>query len=454
MQSTAFLFLCYTWILKVGGILQKYADYLDKKLYYMLLFTLTVTPFHQEFTSFCVAVCFFCALFVAKVKGWAHAPVLSHKQQTALYLFLLTIVISLPQSLNVMISCGNFLYVVVQYMALIFVALRYIWSPEEQARLDKPQASAVKWQEKFWQLPRPLQLLAALAVVALLESVIGIGQKFLGVMADNIWSDPDEFPELKIRVYATFVNPNIFGGYLVLVIGYCAAFFHLMKTHKLVRWGTLALGLLSSLALLYTYSRGNWIACAFMLLVFCICYCHKAIIPVMGLGAAGLLIGGQAVIHRLSSITSGEDTSAALRIAYLESTTAMIEEHPWGVGWYGYRFQYPDYNFYLDDKNVIMYHCHNIFLNIWSELGPQGIICFLIVWGLFLVMAWRLSRRGKTDWLRAVGCGYILASVGIAVGGLTDHVYFNTKMGIFFWFLAILTAAAARYNEGIGKSSS
>ena len=96
-------------------------------------------------------------------------------------------------------------------------------------------------------------------------------------------------------------------------------------------------------------------------------------------------MGGPAVMQRLSSITSGEDTSAALRIAYFESTTAVIEDFPLGVGWYGYRFVYPDYNFYLEDTSVIMYHCHNIFLNVCAELGYHGLLVFLLIWwGIFL----------------------------------------------------------------------
>lgn len=418
----------------------KCAGYIEQKIYYMLLFTVAVIPLHQEFTAFCVAMTFFCALFVKLVKGKEQQRVLGSFRQKTMYGLLAAALLSLPLSLDTFISSWNLVYVAGQYIAIIYVLINYGVEPlSKAAAADMVSEAGESLWQRFQKLPRPLQLLCALAVTALLESILGIGQKLFGVVGDEIWSDPDQFPDLKVRVYGTLVNPNILAGYLVLVISYCAAFFHYMKENKKVRIGTSVLGLLACLSLLYTYSRGNWLACAFMLMIFCLFFCHRAMLPVLGLGAAGLLIGGQAVLQRLSSITSGEDTSAALRIAYLESTWAMIEEHPWGVGWYGYRFQYPDYNFYLDDKNVIMYHCHNIFLNIWSELGPLGIICFLVTWGSFVALGWRLVQQAEQSWARALGCGYVLASSGIALGGLTDHIYFNTKMGLIFWLLALLT---------------
>lgn len=284
--------------------------------------------------------------------------------------------------------------------------------------------------------------------------MIGLAQKIFGVTAEGIWVDPKQFPDIKVRVFSTLVNPNILAGYLVLVIAYSTAFFNQTKAYKKWRLAFLVTGLLAALCLLYTYSRGNWVACAVMLLAFCVLFCRKAFIPILGGGAAVLATGGTAVLHRLASIQGGYggDTSIALRMAYLKSTKWIIEEFPLGVGWYGYRFVYPTYNFYLADKSVIMYHCHNIFLNVWAELGLHGLLAFLVVWfGIFLPAAWRLAYHGRSLWLKAMGRGYVLATVGIIVGGLTDHVYFNTQMGLLFWTLGTLTMICAKMSNVEGK---
>lgn len=442
----------------------KLATYLENKIWYMLLFTVAVIPLEQEFTSFCVGVTFICAVIVAHVRGRGSQPcVLRTWQQGALYVLLTISAASIYFSMDRFLSFWNWVYVVGQYAALVFVLLRYasvvdsekcaVADIEQNACCTKPLSMQEKllllWQ-RFCCLPRPLQLIGAFLGVSLLVSVIGLAQKIFGVTAEGIWVDPKQFPDIKVRVFSTLVNPNILAGYLVLVIAYSTAFFNQTKAYKKWRLAFLGTGLLAALCLLYTYSRGNWVACAVMLLAFCVLFCRKAFIPILGGGAAVLATGGTAVLHRLASIQGGYggDTSIALRMAYLKSTKWIIEEFPLGVGWYGYRFVYPTYNFYLADKNVIMYHCHNIFLNIWAELGAHGLMVFLVVWwGIFLPAGWRLAYYGRSLWLKAMGRGYVLATVGIIVGGLTDHVYFNTQMGLCFWTLGGLTMLCKKLNE-------
>ncbi len=440
----------------------KLANYLENKIWYLLLFTVAMIPLKQGFTALCVSVTFIAAAIVGLVKGRPHREhVLRPWQQGALYVLLAISLGSIYFSQDRFLSFWNWVYVVGQYAALLFVLLRYggvagaaecvasACDAGSDADAFRRQDTVLRLWRRFSALPRPLQLMGAFLAISLIVSLIGLAQKVFGVTAKGIWVDPVQFPDIKVRVFSTLVNPNILAGYLVLVIAYCTAFFNQTKAYKKWRLTFLLTGLLAVLCLLYTYSRGNWVACAVMLLAFCVLFCRKAFIPVLGGGAAALALGGTAVLHRLESIRGGYggDTSIALRMAYLKSTKWIIEEFPLGVGWYGYRFVYPTYNFYLADKSVIMYHCHNIFLNVWAELGLHGLLAFLVVWfGIFVPAAWRLAYHGRELWLRAMGRGYVLATVGIAVGGLTDHVYFNTQMGLLFWTLGALTLLCARMN--------
>lgn len=422
--------------------LKAYADKIDKYVYPLLLFTVAVIPLNQAFTAFCVSVTFICAL-LASFGSRRREPVLKAWQQALLYLLFAVGWLSLHFSAEPFLSSFNFVYVAGQYAAMVFILLRYGW---QKPQPFAPQQQDKGWRQKFTALPRPLQLLSAFLAVSVLVSVIGIMQKFLGITAEGVWVDPQEFPELKIRVFSTLVNPNILAGYLVLVIAYGAAFFSVFRQRRL-RLVLVIISLLAALCLLFTYSRGNWLACGAVLLAFCALFYHKAFLPVAAVGAAGLAIGGQAVWHRLTSILGGQDTSMALRMAYFRSTKWIIEEFPQGVGWYGYQFIYPTYNYYLADTSVIMYHCHNLFLNVLAELGWHGLCVFLLVWVMFAVSGIKLAFNGKRSWTTAVGRGYTLAVIGIAVGGLTDHIYFNTQMGLFFWTLGIITMLSRKLDK-------
>lgn len=91
--------------------------------------------------------------------------------------------------------------------------------------------------------------------VSLLVSAIGIAQKIFGVTAEGIWVDPAQFPDLKVRVFSTLVNPNILAGYLVLVVAYSTAFSIRRRRIKMASgvscYGTFG----SSLPALYIFTR-------------------------------------------------------------------------------------------------------------------------------------------------------------------------------------------------------
>lgn len=107
--------------------LRRIADYLDTKIYYMLLFTVAVVPLHQELAACCVAVTFLAAVLTVAVTGRRQPCVLQKWQQGALYMLLAIGWLSLHFSRDRFISSWNYVYVAGQYGALLFVLLRYGW---------------------------------------------------------------------------------------------------------------------------------------------------------------------------------------------------------------------------------------------------------------------------------------------------------------------------------------
>ena len=76
----------------------------------------------------------------------------------------------------------------------------------------------------------------------------------------------------------------------------------------------------------------------------------------------GLVLAFDPVLtDRLLSVFTRIDTSSEMRLAFWESTVAMILDHPFlGIGWGMYFMVYPDYDFYLQGAPVQIVHAHNM----------------------------------------------------------------------------------------------
>ena len=280
---------------------------------------------------------------------------------------------------------------------------------------------------------RVLFIMKMFLISAALVAADGIWQYLFSNDLQNVeWLDHRAFPELTKRAYATLENPNILGSFLVLAGSYCVGIFAPLRGGK-TRIALIFIFLLSTTCLLLTYSRGNWVAFFWVLFVFAAFFYHKALLPFIGGGLGVLYLGWDMLANRLLSIFNFQDTSAELRIAYVESALAMIKEQPWGVGWYGYQFAFPDYDFYLEDPSFIMYHCHNWFLNVAAELGVIGLALLLYLLWQFFLLAKAIRNKKTKPWMRGIACGYIASLVGLAISGLTDYTLFNLQLGMLFW---------------------
>ena len=93
------------------------------------------------------------------------------------------------------------------------------------------------------------------------------------------------------------------------------------------------------------------------------------------------------------------DSSEGVRVGIWISTTAMISDHPFaGIGWGAYQYVYPQYNYYVADPSIVIYHAHNIYLNYAAEVGIVGALAFF--WYFFgtMFISFGVSERGAQKW--------------------------------------------------------
>lgn len=405
----------------------------------LLLLTTACIPFDQTLLSVMLLLTLLYGLFLARKESREGNAADGEERvwplflKTVLLFLLVTGYISLHNPLiKEKTACYfNFFYVVGQYVATVWLFTRF--------------------GQKFKGQSFVVRVMIILGITALISVAGGIGQHYFGGATEAVWVDKEANPLLRNRVYSTWENPNIFAGYLCVAAAFLMGFIGVEKKSRR-RWLLFGFLLLVVVCEVFTFSRGFWAAMGVELVLFVLCFYRKGIFYLLGVLAAGAALAGPVVWQRLATLQNVmEDSSAALRFGYMEIAQAIITDHPWGIGWYNYRYIFPEYDYYLKDPNVIMYHSHNLFLNITAELGFQGLLLFLLAWGALIYFALRLSKKGGCPWLQAVGQGYLLMSAGIFIGGLGDHILFNVRMGVLFWLLNTLVILCLQHNQSGGE---
>lgn len=254
------------------------------------------------------------------------------------------------------------------------------------------------------------------------------------------WVDPERFPLLKRRMFSTLENPNLFGAYLLMVISIVCPFVLGEKNIK-KKTGLAIFLFVLLICLALTYSRGAWLSLAGILVGLTIFYDKRFGFLFLLVPLILFFYHGQ-IAERFISLFSGEDTSLSLRLALWESTIAMIEEHPLlGIGWGSYWLAYPDYNFFIEDTRVIIFHAHDMYLHIPAEVGlPGGVFYFLFFFGQG-VMAFRLWRKSEGI-SKFLGLAGILLVMSAAIDGVGDYALFSRSVSCCFWAFSALCVSS------------
>ncbi|MBR4903311.1 MAG: O-antigen ligase family protein [Selenomonadaceae bacterium] len=244
------------------------------------------------------------------------------------------------------------------------------------------------------------QIAQALGASAILVVLWGFFQFIFGIDAADVkWTDPEAFPELKKRVFSTLENPNVLAGYLNVFI--CLALGLLAKlerrSQKII---LIAAIILFAACLAMTYSRGAFFTLAIVFAVYG--FLQDWRIMILFAIVTGLIsYGDSTFMNRILSTFTMSDSSEGVRVGLWVSTSAMISDHPFaGIGWGAYQFVYPQYNYYIADPNVTIYHAHNIYLNYAAEIGIVGALAFF--WYFFgtMFISFGVSEYGAEKWLR------------------------------------------------------
>jgi hypothetical protein len=237
----------------------------------------------------------------------------------------------------------------------------------------------------------------------------------------------EDDPANAMRAIGTMVDPNVLGGFLVLVSAFTAP--QLVSLQPLFprRWIALILGV-NVLALYLTYSRGSMVGLAAGLLLIGLLRYRKLLL-VAAAGAALLLLlpVTQAYVTHFIEGIQLQDRATLMRLGEYKDALALISRYPWfGVGFAGS----PDADLYVGVSNL--------YLLMAEQMGVTGVIVFLAAMGGFFRHLYRARRGAASPRNEALYLGLGAAVAGGLVGGMLDHYLFNLvypHMSVLLWLL-------------------
>ena len=283
-------------------------------------------------------------------------------------------------------------------------------------------------------------ILYIMLIVGTLTALYGIYQYQFGDVYSQAWLDADMFEDIKMRVYSTLENPNVYGEYLLLIIPFTASLCWTEKGWKKKLFLMTALGIMG-LALVLTFSRGCWLGIIFAIGVLALIIDKRFIILGILLLLLSPFILPDTILSRFTSIGNMEDTSTSYRVYIWMGTLAMLKDY-WisgvGMGITSFNTIYPLYSY----NNIKAPHSHNLYLQLIVEYGIVGFIVMLgVIYHYF--KAAMISLKAKKD---IVLGGLMSGTMGFLLQSMTDHTWYNYRVVLLFWVIVGLTMTASKIN--------
>lgn len=249
-------------------------------------------------------------------------------------------------------------------------------------------------------------------------------------------------PQLGERAIGTSIDPNAFGGLLLLVTALTAT--QIFATRPLLprRFLIPMVGIMG-VALLLTISRTALLSLA-VALMFVGSLRYRPLLAWIVLGGALILVlpWTEGYVRHLIEGLQGQDLATRMRFGEYKDALILISRYPWfGVGFAGT----PDIDLYLGVSSF--------YLLLAEQIGLVGLSVFLGTMVIFFAQAILTWQRMAENAVRPILLGATAALVGAMVGGVLDHYFLNMDFPhavTLFWLFAGLAMSAARLGSREG----
>jgi len=274
-------------------------------------------------------------------------------------------------------------------------------------------------------------LTKGIVLVAALVSVVGVYQYVAGVETPAHWVDQAE-AGIKTRVFSIVVSPNVLGSLLVIFVPVTLG---RLLTSRDRRSQSLYLGalLLMLVCMVFTYSRGAWLALAGSMAVLSLMY-NPRLLLLMGAGslAAAQMVPG--IGTRLTYMFSPAylaSSEKAGRIALWQKGLDKFLQDPLfgsGFGTYG--------GAVAARKIPGSVYTDNFYLKTAVESGMIGLLALLWLLACTFRCGYTAYRKIADSSLKIMAAAILAGLIGVALHNSVENIFEVPMMTTYFWFLS------------------
>ena len=240
-------------------------------------------------------------------------------------------------------------------------------------------------------------------------------------------------------------NPNNFAEFLIIILPLSVAYILNCKDDTKRLMFTLII-LPCFLAIILTSSRSAYLAIGGCVATF-VFIGNKKLIPLfILLFIMSIPFIPQSIIDRL--LTIGKDSSSQYRILIWIGSLKTLADH-WlhgiGIGPGAFSSVFPSY---VAANVATVRHAHNLFLQIWIEMGIFGVVAFIVL--IFNTLKSCIVNSINTEF-KYYYAGLASSLVGILMIGMVEYVWFYPRDMFSFWILMGLIFATNKISTGDEK---
>lgn len=237
------------------------------------------------------------------------------------------------------------------------------------------------------------------------------------------------------RIYSSFENPNNFAQILSMIIPfYVGIIFSAKGIKKKIIFILAALPPLASLLL--TLSRSSWIGLAVAAFVFLL-LTNRKIIPVIIVGGLlALPLMPSYILTRIATIFNPKDTSTSYRFDIFKTMWPVIKDYNLtGIG-LGNDVVSQITNNYSIYTTKVPIHCHNLYLQIWAEMGLVALSSFVLFIGSTIKSCiGKINKLGEDLQMKYFLAAGIASLSGVLVTALAEYIWFYPRVMLVFWMV-------------------